>query len=96
MSNLIDREQAIKLLNLNKPNVDEKTKYAMWQFDKDLNTIKTMPSSEKVGKWLPAQDYTNGNEDIECSNCGEWFKSLELCGRMGEPNYCPVCGAKME
>ena len=48
------------------------------------------------GRWIPAQDYSNGNEDIECSSCGEWFKSLELCGRLGEPNYCPVCGAKMD
>lgn len=60
--------------------------------------IEEVPAADvapvRHGKWIPAQDYSNGNEDIECSSCGEWFKSLELCGRLGEPNYCPVCGSK--
>lgn len=60
-----------------------------------LNTIPAADVSPvRHGRWIPAQDYSNGNEDIECSSCGEWFKSLELCGRLGEPNYCPVCGSK--
>ena len=64
------------------------------------NCLDTIPAADvapvRHGRWIPAQDYSNGNEDIECSSCGEWFKSLELCGRLGEPNYCPVCGAKMD
>lgn len=60
--------------------------------------IRSLPPADVMevrhGAWIPAQDYSNGNEDIECSSCGEWFKSLELCGRLGEPNYCPVCGSK--
>lgn len=60
--------------------------------------IESVPAADvtqvRHGWWIPAQDYSNGNEDIECSSCGEWFKSLELCGRLGEPNYCPVCGSK--
>lgn len=60
--------------------------------------IEEVPAADvspvRHGQWIPAQDYSNGNEDIECSSCGEWFKSLELCGRLGEPNYCPVCGSK--
>lgn len=60
--------------------------------------IESVPAADvtpaRHGWWIPAQDYSDGNEDIECSSCGEWFKSLELCGRLGEPNYCPVCGSK--
>ena len=63
-----------------------------------ITLIKNIPAADvtpvRHGRWIPAQDYSNGNEDIECSSCGEWFKSLELCGRLGEPNYCPVCGSK--
>lgn len=60
--------------------------------------LQAIPAADvtpvRHGWWIPAQDYSDGNEDIECSSCGEWFKSLELCGRLGEPNYCPVCGSK--
>lgn len=104
MSDLIDRKQAIKLLNLNKPNVDEKTKYAMWQFDKDLNTIKTMPSAEKIGKWIAMSD-TDGVY-WTCSECGEeiprishYNPQFDLFPRLesiNKTNYCPNCGAKME
>lgn len=45
--------------------------------------------------WGSALSFSGGNEDIECNNCGEWFNSIELCGRMGEANFCPNCGAAM-
>lgn len=45
------------------------------------------------GFWDNALDFSNGNEDIECSVCGEWFNSNSIdC----DWNYCPNCGAKME
>ena len=62
-----------------------------------IRRINRIPAADvapvRHGRWIPAKDYSDGNEDIECSSCGEWFKSLELCGRLGEPNYCPVCGS---
>lgn len=82
MGDLIIREQAIELLNLNKPNVDEQTKYAMWQFDKDLQTIKTMPSAEKTGKWI----WIDG---VRCSRCNYKLQSTGLS------SYCPNCGARL-
>ena len=71
----------------------------MWFTPNGVKTLaKEAPAADvapvRHGRWIPAQDYSDGNEDIECSSCGEWFKSLELCGRLGEPNYCPVCGSK--
>jgi len=42
-----------------------------------------------VGKWIPL-DYSDeayGNM-YKCAKCG--------CSEIGEPNYCPNCGAKME
>lgn len=86
------REEAIETLRANYPDkCYESLRNAV---DVAIESLKAEPV--KHGRWIPAQDYSNGNEDIECSNCGEWFKSLELCGRLGEPNYCPVCGTKME
>lgn len=45
--------------------------------------------------WSSALSFSEGNEDIECNNCGEWFNSHELCGRLGDANFCPNCGAAM-
>ncbi len=42
-----------------------------------------------VGNWIPL-DYSDeayGNM-YKCAKCG--------CSEIGEPNYCPNCGAKME
>jgi len=42
-----------------------------------------------VGKWIQL-DYTDEAYGIvyKCAKCG--------CSEIGEPNYCPNCGAKME
>lgn len=85
MNDLISRKQAIKLLNLNKPNVDEKTKYAMWQFDKDLQTIKTMSSAEKIGKWVLVDEAEPRR--YGCSCCKRLSYTMD--------NYCSYCGARM-
>lgn len=45
--------------------------------------------------WGAAKSFSYGTEDVECNNCGEWFNSHELCGRLGDANFCPNCGAAM-
>lgn len=46
---------------------------------------------EKHAHWIPKQ-YPFGN--CECSNCQEEYG---ICGGLlGDYNYCPNCGAKMD
>ena len=45
--------------------------------------------------WGSAKSFSQGTEDVECNNCGEWFNSHELCGRLGDANFCPNCGVAM-
>lgn len=95
MSDYIKRDEAVeKLRHLRDKCGNEEMGFALnW----GANLVQQMLAAdvrENVhGYWIPALDYSNGNEDIECSACGEWFKSIELCGRFGEPNYCPCCGS---
>lgn len=59
----------------------------------DLTSIPAADVRENVrGIWNNALDFSNGNEDLECSVCGEWFFSYKIdC----DWNFCPNCGADM-
>ena len=101
MSDLIDRELAIELLRTNRPHIEASTKYAMWQFYKDLNAIKTMPSAEKTGKWENidiihdrADAKITDWQQAQCSVCGKWQTKPYLYGIKLDP-YCPSCGSRM-
>lgn len=50
-------------------------------------------STEKTGRWIDDGCYAEGHSDhaYRCSECGEHY-----IGYVGEFNYCPNCGAKME
>lgn len=90
---IIDREQAITLLILNRPRVNEEAKYAHYQFDKDIKTIITMPSAEKTGRWIA---YEFGDERWrKCSVCGTADEYINHLGLVAIRNYCPYCGARM-
>ena len=58
-----------------------------------LEEISTADVHENVrGIWNNALNFSNGNEDLECSVCGEWFFSYKIdC----DWNFCPNCGADM-
>lgn len=83
MSDLIDRQKTLeKIYQL--PIIDRDA----YEFYRDVReSIKSMPSAEKAGKW------TLVPEEIayKCSCCGcrySWpFPSMKYCGE---------CGAKME
>lgn len=101
MTDYIRRDEALSFPFANghydHKNANEHFIYGCESYKEWLEGLPTADVRENVhGYWMPALDYSNGNEDIECSACGEWFKSIELCGRFGEPNYCPCCGAKMD
>ena len=58
-------------------------------------SIKTLPSAERHGRWLITDAYPH---KVYCSECYatlipnvEWFKTYEMAS-----NYCPNCGAKMD
>ena len=49
--------------------------------------LKAVPTAEKSGKWI---DYCGG---VKCDQCG--FECDDTY-YLGEANFCPNCGARME
>ena len=48
----------------------------------------------KHGRWIGIP--LCGNDDCECSECGNWCNiHVNLCGEAIQ-KYCPYCGAKMD
>ena len=59
------------------------------EIGKNKNAMISPDDVRGFGKWIPL-DYSDeayGNM-YKCAKCG--------CSEIGEPNYCPNCGAKME
>ena len=54
-----------------------------------INAIEVLPSAEKCGQWIVAEDI--GDCCYRCSNCGFIRDAYVL--DIGK--YCPNCGAKM-
>lgn len=97
MSDLIDRQQAIDVLEkqldylfmLNKK--DNPTAESKWYgINWARNTIAELPTAEpKMGRWLDHSD----EGYVQCPFCG----SLTTCeDNIDELHYCFNCGAKME
>ena len=66
--------------------------------DKESCPIWKAPAADVApvvhGRWIGIP--LCGNDDCECSECGNWCNiHVNLCG---EPiqKYCPYCGAKMD
>lgn len=60
--------------------------------------IKNCPVADVAsivhGRWIGAP--LCGNDDCECSECGNWCNiHVNLCGEVTQ-KYCPYCGAKMD
>lgn len=79
MNDLIDREQAVKIID----EID--TFCAGWR-DYAISRIKSLPSAEKTGKWIDSIDH----DGWFCSKCG-----YSISSRYGKYNYCPNCGSRM-
>lgn len=57
-----------------------------------VDEIKKLPSAQKTGKWINANDGKwNTCEILKCSACGEMDNRMYRTD-----NYCPNCGARME
>ena len=92
MSDAIDRQECIDTM-LNACPLLQKA-YV-------LETVNSIPSAERRGKWIIEDNPRNDWYRITCSECGEDVTSKIPCiGFL--PNakplwdYCPGCGAKME
>lgn len=84
---LIDREQVLKAIDdytKGKPLYDYP-----WQI---IEVIKSVPSAEKIGRWIFIGEYTciDGfmNRVWKCNQCG--WKVVD------DSDYCPNCGVRME
>lgn len=101
MSDLIDREQAIKEIYR---KVSEEESNAIQGEDLDIGVIvglkmavriiKEQQSAEKIGKWIEQDDEYN-DTIYQCSVCGEEFVTIEGTPADNLWNYCPNCGARM-
>ena len=62
-------------------------------FKQILTDIEQMPSAEKNEMWIDEGFYAEGHSEhaYRCSKCDEHY-----IGYVGEFNYCPNCGAKMQ
>lgn len=108
MSDLIDREQAIKEICR---EVSEQESNAIQGEDLDVGVIvglnmavriiKEQPSAEKkIGKWVeceivPDKESISEWQQAQCSVCGKWHTTPYLYS-FDYYNFCPNCGARME
>ena len=93
MDDLIDRQAAIDALG-ERPIVwtddDQYTLGERNQYDIDRLAIETLPSAERVGKWIDEGE----NSAPICSEC----KSRALLNYESDyhkSRFCPHCGARM-
>ena len=87
MSDLIDREEAIKA-------VDDKLD-DLHSEEIAVRILKSLPSAEKTGKWIDSGNFWV----VYCSICEEPVLKNEhdpILRTHKFYSYCPNCGAKME
>ncbi len=100
MSDLIDREQAIRMYC--KAGCGCEPSECGLTYEQDgaeecgvVRLLKSVPSAEKTGKWLKTgQSWVDPYifRNYFCPICGlELDKHIRVA-----PNYCPNCGTRME
>ena len=86
MSDLIDRQAALDAILGMFLNIAYSEKNIAWSMA--LDKIRQLPTAEpRTGEWL------DDCGDMACSCCGF---SCDDPYYLGEANYCPNCGARME
>ena len=83
MDDLISRQAAIEEIVQNVLH-DKEGKCSVFGA---LFVLENLPTAEKHGKWI---DYCGG---VKCDQCG--FECDDTY-YLGEANFCPNCGARME
>lgn len=93
MSDYISREAAIDRLNKNLSNCNPGTFSEMCYADA-IETVKHLPSADvepvRHGKWIEDHDY------LKCPECGVMVKRDFTFFDVGDWNFCPNCGEKMD
>lgn len=90
--NLINKQEAIRLLKLNYDDSPRDTGDLMYN-DGVRSCVKTVREMKAVsGEWI-SKDKVFGGIPFACSNCGEETKETV----MGKPRFrfCPMCGLPM-
>lgn len=87
MSDLIDREEAVKA-------VDEAFRMGdcycdQWAIRSLLNGLPSAEPERKTGEWIDGMPYVNSHWKV-CSECH--VSAPDSCGGF---NFCPNCGAEM-
>jgi rubrerythrin len=104
MKEYIEREALLKgidefhhtahIQSLTRETEEEKT---LWKgihsgVNYSRNHILEAPAADvepvRHGEWIPTGEETMFSREVKCNQCG-----IKL---LGEPNYCPNCGAKMD
>lgn len=93
MSDYISREAAIDRLNKNLSTCNPGTFSEMCYADA-IETVKHLPSADvepvRHGKWIEDHDY------LKCPECGVMVKRDFTFFDVGDWNFCPNCGEKMD
>lgn len=98
MAKYIELEVALALIRPDKPE-DEKATITIATAKKFVRSgLYCIPAADVApivhGRWIGAP--LCGNDDCECSECGNWCNiHVNLCGEAIQ-KYCPYCGAKMD
>ena len=97
MAEYIDREAAISLIKQYGMDAIDGGRYSLDTVDDCIelaNRIKALPAADVVpvvhGRWIEDHDY------LKCPECGVMVKRDFTFLDIGDWNYCPNCGAKMD
>ena len=104
MSNLIDRQAAIDVLNEYFARIGKLKRRGLTKGEKAISldtvgAIKTLPPAQRKGKWLEKKViplYENGFplQSCKCSECGI-YDIRPYMYYFSEPNFCSYCSADM-
>ena len=94
MSDLIDRQSAINVLEILADKMSDEGQTVMAQAVAVLKDLHSEKPEQKKGEWMFAGKQTKLPFIGICSVCGHYESAVWIISH--RPNFCPECGAKLE
>ena len=93
MDDLISRQAAIAYAISGKTREFDGDKWI--RVSEVRESLQTMPSAERRGRWVWSYEDIMLQGHYECSCCGWRNYATQLYTERDDFNYCPNCGARM-